>query len=130
MSSEKAANKTFRVNAGDIEAALKQGFPISCATCVHFYAACAAGLPSCGKTLCGGPIVGRDFPEYKGQIPRNKFEAICLMCGSVDLACHVVVAGKEQRFGLCKEHEHTFTGVVTNPENPLPQSQPLVIPLQ
>jgi len=130
MSSEKAETKTLRVSVEDIESVIKQGkVPITCATCVHFYAALAAGRESCGKTLCGGPVIGRDFPEYKGQIPRNKFAEICLMCGSGILYCHIVVSGKEQRFGLCAEHKDALNGIVNNPEIPHTQETPLIIPL-
>lgn len=130
MSSEKTENKTLRVGVPEIDSALKDGYPITCATCVHFYAARAAGHPTCGKTQCGGPIVGKDFPDYKGQIPRSKFAEICLRCGSKELSCHVAVPGKEQRFGLCKEHERTFDGVVANLEYEIPQHPPIIIPLQ
>lgn len=121
--------KKLLITQADIVKSVEQGYPVTCATCVHFYAACAMNLPSCGKAQCGGPIVGRDFPDYKGQIPRNKFSQICLMCGNSKLYCHVVVPGKEQRFGLCLEHKDCLSGVVTNPEINLPQSSPLIIPL-
>lgn len=129
MNSEKDNSKTLRISVGDVEAALKQKFPITCATCVHFHTACALGKPTCGKTLCGGPVVSMDFPEYKGQIPRNKFSEICLMCGSGKLYSHIVVFGKEQRFGLCFEHKDALSGIVTNPDIHLPQATPLIIPL-
>lgn len=129
MSSEKPENKTLRVGVPDIETALKEGNPITCATCVHFFEARAKGLDTCGKTLCGGPIIGRDFPEYKGQIPRNKFSEICLLCGSGILYCHMVVPGKDQRFGLCLAHKDALNGIITNPEIHLTQTTPIIIPL-
>ena len=120
--------KTFKVTAGDIEEALKQGFPITCATCVHFYAACAQGLPSCGKTECGGPVVGRDFPDYQGQIAREKFSEICLLCGDSNIRYKVVVGGKP-RFALCEQHKSAFSGVVPDLETALHRSPPIIIPI-
>lgn len=119
--------KTIRVTVENIADAVKNGMPISCATCTHFYRAQALGQESCGKTQCGGPIVGRDFPDYSGQLPRSKFSTICLMCGTDKIAYHVAV--KEARFGLCEEHKDTFTGIITNPTYNVPQNPPIIIPL-
>jgi len=117
------------VTKADIAENVAKGYPLTCATCIHFYTAKANGKDSCGKAECGGPIVGRDYPDYKGQIPRSKFNAICLMCGTNKIAYHVAVAGKEQRFALCEEHKDTFTGIVLNPAFGVPQNPPIIIPL-
>lgn len=117
------------VTKSEIAENVAKGYPLTCATCIHFYTAKANGSDSCGKTACGGPIVGRDYPDYKGQIPRSKFASICLMCGTGKIAYHVVVPGNDQRFGLCEEHKDTFTGIVANPAYCVTQTPPLLIPL-
>lgn len=118
--------KTLKIEvvAGSLEA----GYPLTCASCIHFYTACANGLSSCGKTQCGGPVVGRDYPDYKGQIPREKFPAICLMCGDSKIAYKVVVAGTP-KFALCETHKDALSGIVVDPEIALNQQTPLVIPV-
>lgn len=129
MTTEGPNPNTVRVTVKDIENAVIDGMPLTCATCVHFHTARLAGKPSCGKIDCGGPVVGRDFPDYSGQIPRSKLAAICLMCGDSKLSCQVVVLGKEQRFGLCEAHKDTFTGIVFNPSIGIPQHTPIIIPV-
>lgn len=122
------SKKTIRITAGDIQKALDFGYPLTCATCVHFYTACASGLLDCGKTACGGPIVGRDYPDYKGQIPREKFPALCLMCGDSKIAYKVVVTG-ESKFALCEKHKDALSGIIVDPQIALNQATPLIIPI-
>lgn len=130
MSSEKSEIKTLRVGVEDITNALKLGLPLTCSTCVHYYAACALGQQTCGKILCGGPIVGRDFPEYKGQLSKERLATICLMCGSLDVEYKVITSGKSQTFALCSSHKDTFKDILISPECPIPQVPPIVIPIK
>jgi len=87
--------------------ALRLGFPITCATCERLHCAWDTGASDCGHTeTCGGPILGRDFPDYKGPIKRVAFAELCLICGSSDLRLHVV--SNQSRFGLCNAHRRIF----------------------
>lgn len=128
MNSEQS-KETVRVTVKDVELAVKKGYPITCSTCEHHHAAVAIGNPTCGKFSCGGPILNRNFPDYKGQIARTRFETICLMCGSSEIICHVLVPSKSQKFGLCLKHKSTFDNVVTNPTIGLPQTSPVIVPI-
>ncbi|MGE3483235.1 MAG: hypothetical protein AB7L09_00500 [Nitrospira sp.] len=92
------------------EAALKGGYPITCATCEHLKAAFDADAPNCGKMLtCGGPIFNRSYPDYIGPLQPDHYEKICLKCGSSDV--YYFVYGGVRRFGLCATHRTIFDKV-------------------
>ena len=87
--------------------ALALGFPITCATCEYLHRAWDTSAADCGRTqTCGGPLFGKDFPDYKGPIKRNSLPQLCLICGSQDIRLHVVVG--TSRFGLCDRHRRVF----------------------
>ncbi len=84
-------------------AALKGGFPITCATCEHLKTAFDTDADDCGKMLtCGGPIFGRSYPDYVGPLRSEHYDRLCLKCGSTEVAYHVY--GSISRFGLCFKH--------------------------
>ena len=88
-------------------AALKGGFPITCATCEHLKTAFDADADDCGKMItCGGPIFGRSYPDYIGPLRAKHYDKLCLKCGSTDVAYHVY--GSISRFGLCFKHRGIF----------------------
>ena len=113
---------TERVNTSAVRArkaaeeAMRMGFPLTCASCDHLHNAWAKNLPDCGKTAsCGGPIFGRNYPDYLGPLPRQAFEKVCLICGDGNVEFHAVVG--QSRFGLCFEHRKRFDAMhaVTGP---------------
>jgi hypothetical protein len=110
--------------------ALKMGLPVTCASCEHMFAAITNGEPRCGKFLCGGPILGRSFSDYKGPIPKERFATICLKCGSPNITHKVIVVGKEQTFALCEIHKSIFDNILISPDNNLTQIPPIIIPLK
>ncbi len=114
----------IKVTLKDIEKAIVDGLPLTCATCVFFYTAKANNSPTCGQD-CGGPFLKKSFPCYQGQIPRDKFDKMCLMCGDSRLDCHVL--GDQQKFGLCLKHKDTFSGTTTTPEGKIVEN-PIIIP--
>lgn len=85
-----------------ISNALSAGAPVTCATCRLFH----EGNGFCGKTDCGGPSAGRDFPSYEGPIPRTRFVERCLVCGSGEIKYQI--AGLPTKFSLCKKHRGVF----------------------
>jgi len=87
--------------------ALDQGAPVSCATCRWFH----EGNMRCGKSECGGPAVGRDFPDYDGPIPREKFIERCLVCGDNAIKFHIIVGEGKTNFALCKRHRGVYAHV-------------------
>lgn len=87
------------------------GFPITCATCEHLHNAWAKQSEDCGKTAtCGGPIFGRNYPDYKGPLSPKAMEHLCLVCGSQNIDFHVAVG--QRRFGLCFKHRGRFDHIV------------------
>ena len=99
------------MDAFAIAKAQREGAPITCATCVYYH----EGNGSCGKTECGGPGMGRDFPLYEGPIPREKLVERCLVCGSNEIAYHVVMGGDKTKFSLCKKHRKVYDQVGAAP---------------
>lgn len=95
------------MNQESIDWALRNGAPVTCATCRHFH----EGNMHCGKTECGGPGAGRDFPSYDGPIPREKFVERCLVCGSSEIKFYVMVPGSTTKFSLCKKHRKVYQHV-------------------
>ena len=89
--------------------AMNSGAPVTCATCRHFH----EGNMRCGKTECGGPGRGRDFPDYDGPIPREKFVDRCLICGVGDVAFHIVMGPDKTTYALCKKHRRVYDHVGT-----------------
>lgn len=87
--------------------AMAQGAPITCATCPFFH----EGNMHCGKTECGGPTEGKDFPLYDGPIPREKFIERCLVCGDGDP--RYMITGLDTKFGLCKKHRKVFDHITS-----------------
>ena len=87
--------------------AMSQGAPVTCATCRHFH----EGNMRCGKPNCGGPGVGRDFPDYDGPIPRERFVERCLVCGGENIEFHIALGGDKTKFALCKKHRKVFAYV-------------------
>lgn len=88
------------LDSSKVRLAIIQGMSPVCATCEHYGAAQDRGLDSCGKT-CGGPIVGMDFPLYKG--PMTRLDNFCFACVSrSDFVIKVPLGTKH--IGVCNKH--------------------------
>lgn len=83
-----------------IAIAASEGFSIVCASCRHLHRGRARKRDGCNKPQCGGPFVGRDFPDYDGPI--TDFTRWCFVCGEPSKFAAIAESGKV--FGLCKEH--------------------------
>lgn len=82
---------------------MSKGLPITCASCFHLNTT----VWKCDrKDTCGGPMVGRDFPDYTGPLNREKLQERCLVCGEGKLS-HSMLVGAT-RFGLCATHVEIF----------------------
>jgi hypothetical protein len=88
-----------------VDQALASGAPITCATCRFFH----EGNMACGKSECGGPGSGRDFPSYDGLIPRENFIERCLVCGSGGAL--FLIVGLPTKFALCGKHRRVYEHV-------------------
>ena len=99
--------------------AMDQGAPITCATCRHFH----ENKANCGQQTCGGPTLGRDFPDYDGPIPREKLVERCLVCGARNTEFRI--AGLDTKLSLCRKHKKVYDYIGT----PLPDQikHPVVV---
>ena len=93
------------MNEKSIREAFAEGAPATCATCPLYH----ANKSDCGKPKCGGPGQGRDFPDYAGPIPREKFVERCLVCGGANVK--YLIVGLETKFALCKKHRYVYTHI-------------------
>ena len=123
------SKKVVRIDVDDVKQTLRLGFNIFCSTCKFLYKAQAENKPFCEKIECGGVLFGRSFPDYAGNIPRNKFDKICLMCGDSNLVCKVKAIGNDQEFALCFKHKGIFDNIVDDPSSTPPIKKPLILPL-
>lgn len=79
---------------------IKRGLSIVCATCRKYWKGKDAGLAGCGVSCCG-PIGGKDFPEYDGDLP--DLTRWCFVCGE-DSYYALQVGQSERRVGVCQVH--------------------------
>ena len=92
------------ISQDKIQRQLDQGYNIFCATCVHHHNYLEKGLVGCHESSikeCGGPFAAKDFPEYQGVIPREKFKDICLICGSPNEITRAIYVQGSHVFSLC-----------------------------
>lgn len=117
MTTEEPKPNTVRVTVKEINQLISEGYPLTCATCTHFHESRIKKAPNCGKSQCGGPLLGRDFPDYKGQFSREKLASVCLMCGDSILSVLILPHGSSSRFGLCSNHEKLYDDMsLSSPE--------------
>jgi hypothetical protein len=74
------------------------GLAYICTMCEHMSSSEDKGLNSCGKKDCGGPSVGKCFPEYKGPL-ETIFLDYCFRCGDPSTKAFSVDSGR--RLGVC-----------------------------
>lgn len=90
------------------EAAVRGGLSFPCALCDRHWSGCDRGLSHCGVELCGGPLSGRTFPEYRGPLPKGDWPMLCFRCGEDGkdeaLELFKVIGGGEKKLAVCKEH--------------------------
>lgn len=89
------------VDRNKVLEAVRQGWAIPCATCIHFHRARDRGSWDCGVEGCQGPIGGGDFAGYEGEIP--DLGMFCFACGA-EPRYGLAVAGRDRVIGVCAEH--------------------------
>lgn len=114
------------IDGTKLKEALTKGFNVICATCQHHWDGVDKGRSSCGDKECGGPVSGKEFPNYKGDIIRERFDSFCICCLKPELKFKIAVNGKAA-FGLCALHEKAFHFLKTG--DALTTTGPLLIPV-
>lgn len=88
-----------------MRAAAASGLSVVCASCTQYWNAreqgvtgdvCAAAEP------CGGPLLGRDFPHYRGIMGDAEFAQYCFACGA--RAVKTLQTPGQRVLGVCVEH--------------------------
>lgn len=77
---------------------IETGLAAVCAWCEHYHSGRRNGVISCNKIECGGPRVGRSYPEYKG-VMKDRMASFCFICGK-DAEAGVLLEGR--LIGVCK----------------------------
>ena len=85
-----------------IEKVVAAGTSIVCATCRHFWEARDKSRPNCGEK-CGGPIAGKDFPQYKGPLNGDRLRDWCFVCGQ-DSGYGLKIPESSRIIGVCEAH--------------------------
>lgn len=107
----------------------KLAFP--CALCVRWWTAVDKGESSCGRLSCGGPALGRTYPEHSGPLERSDWSGFCFICGCPDRLTAVHVPGAERRLAVCSDHlKHVENMLVQSVEGGLsaPAKPVIVVP--
>ena len=78
------------------------GLAFVCCMCLHMAEAYDKGLKDCGKSACGGPLLGKTFPLYKGPMEGNLI-LYCYRCGRrADMIMEIESPEKTCPLGFCK----------------------------
>jgi hypothetical protein len=89
--------------------AARSGLSIVCATCQRYWEGRDLGRDSCNQPDCGGPVLGRDFPKYVGELP--DLQRWCFACGR-DSDFSIKVPQGVHSVGVCKEHVRLLQDLV------------------
>lgn len=88
------------LDALKVHQVIQEGLSPVCGTCRHFWTARDQNRETCGKD-CGGPIIGRDFPEYDG--PMVQLDKFCFACTKE--ADYAIRGSRATRLvGVCRGH--------------------------
>lgn len=78
------------------------GYAFPCCFCEQMQVPRGRSVPSCNMDKCGGPFVGRSFPQYKGPLTRQTLALNCFRCG--DPAKEAIVVADGGYIGVCGTH--------------------------
>lgn len=81
---------------------MKMGFAFPCAFCTRMRVPEGREVPSCTMVTCGGPFVGKSFPDYAGPLTRTTIATHCFRCG--EQAVEAIVTKDGGYVGVCEEH--------------------------
>lgn len=92
------------------------GLSFTCAMCLKYWRAhdrsgvAVSEFVSCDGIDCGGPIVGKSFPEYEGPLTADFMASHCFRCG--DPATKIAVVNGGRHVGVCQRHVLTMDRLV------------------
>lgn len=96
------------MNIDKVFKAIGSGLSCVCATCDWYWESESRGVVGCRHTDCCGPLGGKTFPRYKGQM--TDFSRFCFVC-SASSAYGVAVGDSQRILGVCQEHVSVLKGL-------------------
>lgn len=97
-----------KISPLEVAEARSKGFAFVCAMCTKLHAVPWRISPNCGVVDCGGPMSGKDFPRYTGDLEGN-FVHWCFVCGQKDPEHAVQIKKSKKLLGVCKKHLRMLT---------------------
>lgn len=81
---------------------MNMGFAFPCSFCTRMFIPEGKEAPRCEMQTCGGPFVGKSFPDYVGPLTKTTIATHCFRCGGE--AEEAIVATDGGYVGVCKPH--------------------------
>lgn len=97
-----------RISPLEVAEARSKGFAFVCAMCTKLHAVPWRISSNCGVEDCGGPMSGKDFPRYIGDLEGN-FVNWCFVCGQKNPEHAIKINGSKRYIGVCKKHLKMLT---------------------
>lgn len=87
-----------------VQELLRRGYAFPCACCENMWAALRAGAVFCQALApnCGGPLVGKSFPDYRGLLTKTTIATHCFRCGNPAIDTFRMADGGY--IGACRSH--------------------------
>lgn len=106
-----------------VKDAVQRGLAFPCAMCKNYWDAAPSNGRTplgmnwhCHKTACGGPMVGRSFPEFVGGLlPEGDWAHFCFVCACPHDLSGVRVVGASRMLAVCDVHKKVLDDYVPVP---------------
>lgn len=95
------------------------GFAFPCSFCMNMLLPRGKQVPRCEMKTCGGPFVGRSFPDYSGPLTRTTLATHCFRCG--ESAKEAIVTKDSGYIGVCDKHLNST--ITTSSDTLIPSAQ-------
>lgn len=89
----------------EVQTAVSKGLSFPCAMCSHHWSAKDRGQEHCGVATCGGPLIGRTFPDYSGPLPGGDWSHFCFVTGKPNNLVGVRVIGGKRMLAVAEEQQ-------------------------
>jgi len=95
------------------------GYAFPCSFCMEMSLPRGKQAPRCKMETCGGPFVGRSFPNYSGPLTKTTIATHCFRCG--DPAQEAIVTKDGGYVGVCKKHLNST--IITSSDTLIPSAE-------
>lgn len=101
---------------------MEMGFAFPCSFCTRMFVPEGKNAPRCTMQTCGGPFVGKSFPDYQGPLTRSTIATHCFRCGA--MAYEAIVTTDGGYVGVCKPHLNSTVPTSSDTLIPAPGGKP------